>query len=233
MFEIARNVLFCQHKVSSSVDQLDSTQESTHKVRLITWQLVNLVFCRKLPRQGSHCENCDVTLEMKETKSEEVDEANRHTPPQLNFCKEYEGNRLKSKVSIKFRNKNDKVTSSNNESESPSEIPEFKERKFVVKEAQRVRSRSLMNYKRKFSTKRSNDPRNQSVRNRRRGDDKQHDASCPDLVSADDKNFQEEGHEDKSRTCRSFDSLDNFTSQLFKDDFINTTHEDLLSICFE
>ena len=228
MLEIAKNLLLCKHEVDHSDQPGDFNirAESTEKLKfkLISLQLVNQIFCRKLRRKQEEIERL-TSVEDDEYKQETSTKEEKRCP-EVSFSSVYEGDCLKSKVAIKFNT--ERVTEEQDLWHESGDTNEVRERKFVVREGPRVRSRSLMNYRRKFSTKnsKSSDRRHHSVKSRAKRDETK-PLSCPDL------------HKD-DKTCggyrprlASFDSVDDFTSQLFDDNIFQSSREDLLSICFE
>ena len=228
MLEIAKNLLLCKHEVDHNDQHGDFKfrAESTEKLKfkLISLQLVNQIFCRKLRRKQEDIER--LTSVEEDEESQETSTKEEESLPEVTFSNVYEGDCLKSKVAIKFNT--ERLTEKQDLPHESVDTNEVTERKFVVREGPRVRSRSLMNYTRKFSTKnlKLSSRRHHSVKSRAKRDETK-PLSCPDL------------HKD-DKTCggymprlASFDSVDDFTSQLFDDHIFQSSREDLLSICFE
>merc|ERR1712218_99580 len=243
MLEIAKNLLLCRNHDgqddNSDLDCLTPREERTEKLKfkLIGLQLVNQIFCRKLRKQREESERLDRI---------EKDDQNIQKSPRLSFREVYDGECLKSLVAIRFEDKDkdkdkDKdngeclkslvairfedsghqVADSEKEHESVKSNGDKKD-KFIAREKAQMRSASLKNYRRRFSTKKlkSGDRRHHSLKLHRKD---LKPTSCPDL------------HERLSteRRLQAYDSVDDFTTQLFAEHILPSSQEDLLSICFE
>merc|ERR1712203_130991 len=239
MLEIAKNLLLCQNRGEDcDLDCLTSPREERTeklKFKLIGLQLVNQIFCRKLRKQRDESERLDRV---------EKDDQNIQKSPRLSFREVYDGECRKSLVAIRFEDKDkdkdkDKgeclkslvairfedsghqVAGSEKEHESVKSNGDKKD-KFIAREKAQMRSASLKNYRRRFSTKnlKSGDRRHHSLKLHRK---ELKPTSCPDL------------HESLSTEERlqAYDSVDDFTTQLFAEHILPSSQEDLLSICFE
>jgi len=232
MLEIAKNLLLCQNHHgqddNSDLEGLTPREERTEKLKfkLIGLQLVNQIFCRKLRKQREESERLGNNNNGggKDCASVSSDQ-NKPSSPRLSFSEVYDGECLKSLVAIRF----DDQASSQNEDDSAKSNRE-KEDKFVKRERAQMRSVSLKNYRRRFSTKnlKSGDRRHHSLKLHRKVDELKQ-ASCPDLAS----NMDESLSPPTERRLQAYDSVDDFTSQLFAEHILPKSQEDLLSICFE
>merc|ERR550532_1587038 len=204
MLEIAKNLLLCQNHHgqddNSDLEGLTPREERTEKLKfkLIGLQLVNQIFCRKLRKQREESERLGNNNNDGDCTSLSLDQ-NKPSSPRLSFSEVYDGECLKSLVAIRF----DDQASSQNEDDSAKSNRESQD-KFVKREWAQMRSVSLKNYRRRFSTKnlKSGDRRHHSLKLHRK-DLKL--TSCPDL------------HESLSTEGRlqAYDSVDDFTTQLF------------------
>merc|ERR1712158_137299 len=228
MLEIAKNLLLCQNRSEDcDLDCLtEPREERTEKLKfkLIGLQLVNQIFCRKLRKQREESERLGNNNNGggKDCASVSSDQ-NKPSSPRLSFSEVYDGECLKSLVAIRF----DDQASSQNEDDSAKSNRE-KEDKFVKRERAQMRSVSLKNYRRRFSTKnlKSGDRRHHSLKLHRKVDELKQ-ASCPDLAS----NMDESLSPPTERRLQAYDSVDDFTSQLFAEHILPNSQEDLLSIC--
>jgi len=261
MLEIAKNLLMCRRQVAEC-EEMYVKGEGTEKLKfkLVSLQLVNQIFCKKLRKKDAEIERLTVgqdaekQTEEEEEKSQEVTESHKHQDdcPRLSFSELYEDDCLKSKISIRFRKWSEEFeqTSTINQStinqstinqstinQSTINIPEGGEKKFVVRERRKGRSRSLMNYRRKFSTKKNqnSERRHHSVKSRGHREERRLQTSCPDLVEAarEEARIGRRGRGPRRNTSNIYDSIDDFTCQLFTDDLSPSSEVDLLSICFE
>ena len=220
MLEIAKNLLLCQNHQddNSDLEGLTPREERTEKLKfkLIGLQLVNQIFCRKLRKQREESERLGNNNNNFDCTSVSSDQ-NKPSSPRLSFSEVHDGECLKSLVAIRF----DDQASSQNEDDSAKSNRESQD-KFVKRERARMRSVSLKNYRRRFSTKnlKSGDRRHHSLKLHRK---ELKPTSCPDL------------HESLSTEERlqAYDSVDDFTTQLFAEHILPSSQEDLLSICFE
>ena len=216
MLEIAKNLLLCQNRGEDcDLDCLTSPREERAeklKFKLIGLQLVNQIFCRKLRKQREESERLDRGGK---------DDQNIQKSPRLSFREVYDGECLKSLVAIRFEDSGHQLASSEKEHESVKSNGDKKD-KFIAREKAQMRSASLKNYRRRFSTKnlKSGDRRHHSLKLHRK---ELKPTSCPDL------------HESLSTEGRlqAYDSVDDFTTQLFAEHILPSSQEDLLSICFE
>merc|ERR1712158_136986 len=230
MLEIAKNLLLCQNRGEDcDLDCLTTPREERAeklKFKLIGLQLVNQIFCRKLRKQREESERLDHNVEKL------PDEQNIQKSPRLSFREVYDGECLKSLVAIRFEDRFEdsgirfedsghQVAGSEKEHESVKSNGDKKD-KFIAREKAQMRSASLKNYRRRFSTKnlKSGDRRHHSLKLHRK---ELKPTSCPDL------------HESLSTEQRlqAYDSVDDFTTQLFAEHILPSSQEDLLSICFE
>merc|ERR1712110_369168 len=224
MLEIAKNLLLCQNRGEDcDLDCLTSPREERTeklKFKLIGLQLVNQIFCRKLRKQREESERLDHNVEK--------DDQNIQKSPRLSFREVYDGECRKSLVAIRFEDSGirfedsgHQVAGSEKEHESVKSNGDKKD-KFIAREKAQMRSVSLKNYRRRFSTKnlKSGDRRHHSLKLHRK---ELKPTSCPDL------------HESLSTEQRlqAYDSVDDFTTQLFAEHILPSSQEDLLSICFE
>ena len=217
MLEIAKNLLLCQNRGEDcDLDCLTAPREERTeklKFKLIGLQLVNQIFCRKLRKQREESERLDHNVEK--------DDQNIQKSPRLSFREVYDGECLKSLVAIRFEDSGHQVAGSEKEHESVKSNGDKKD-KFIAREKAQMRSASLKNYRRRFSTKnlKSGDRRHHSLKLHRK---ELKPTSCPDL------------HESLSTEQRlqAYDSVDDFTTQLFAEHILPSSQEDLLSICFE
>jgi hypothetical protein len=228
MLEIAKNLLLCQNHGhgqddNSDLEGLTPREERSEKLKfkLIGLQLVNQIFCRKLRKQREESERLG-----NDNNNVSADQ-NNPSSPRLSFSEVYDGECLKSLVAIRFDD--NPVASSQNEDDSAKSNRE-KQDKFVKRERARMRSVSLKNYRRRFSTKnlKSGDRRHHSLKLHRKVEELKQ-ASCPDLASSLDESLSPPT-ERRLQVC---DSVDDFTSQLFAEHILPNSQEDLLSICFE
>jgi len=251
MLEIAKNLLLCRQQVAECED-LCVRGEGTEKLKfkLVSLQLVNQIFCKKLRRKDAEIERLTVGQggEVADTATEQAHTAQevpvlsqkeQDVSPRLSFSELYEDDCLKSKISIRFRKWSDEFE------ETPIDVLESKEtsqtatqggeKKFVARERRKGRSKSLMNYRRKFSTKKSKfgERRHHSVKARGDREGLRHQTSCPDLVEAGRQEARQGRRGPRRNTSNVYDSIDDFTSQLFTDDLLPGSEVDLLSICFE
>ena len=217
MLEIAKNLLLCQNRGEDcDLDCLTAPRETERaeklKFKLIGLQLVNQIFCRKLRKQREESERLDRGGK---------DDQNIQKSPRLSFREVYDGECLKSLVAIRFEDSGHQVADSEKEHESVKSNGDKKD-KFIAREKAQMRSASLKNYRRRFSTKnlKSGDRRHHSLKLHRKD---LKPTSCPDL------------HESLSTEGRlqAYDSVDDFTTQLFAEHILPSSQEDLLSICFE
>ena len=224
MLEIAKNLLLCQNRGEDcDLDCLTAPREERAeklKFKLIGLQLVNQIFCRKLRKQREESERLDHNVEK--------DDQNIQKSPRLSFREVYDGECRKSLVAIRFEDSGirfedsgHQVAGSEKEHESVKSNGDKKD-KFIAREKAQMRSASLKNYRRRFSTKnlKSGDRRHHSLKLHRKD---LKPTSCPDL------------HESLSTEGRlqAYDSVDDFTTQLFAEHILPSSQEDLLSICFE
>ena len=229
MLEIAKNLLLCQNHQddNSDLEGLTPREERTEKLKfkLIGLQLVNQIFCRKLRKQREESERLGNNNNNGDCTSLSLDQ-NKPSSPRLSFSEVHDGECLKSLVAIRF----DDQASSQNEDDSAKSNRETQD-KFVKRERARMRSVSLKNYRRRFSTKnlKSGDRRHHSLKLHRKADELKQ-ASCPDLASSLD---EESVSPPTERRLQAYDSVDDFTSQLFAEHILPNSQEDLLSICFE
>ena len=168
-------------------------------------------------------------------------EVSEDPSPRVSFREVYEDNCRKSKVSITFeaeleaaRPRSVERVTLRGEASDQREVDQD-ERRFVAREGRRTRTRSLINYRRRFSTKAARwggERRHHSVKTRgARRQSESHRGSCPDILAAG--GFSEIGKRSRP-TGSKWDSVDDFTSLLFRDNNnLVSTQEDLLSICFE
>jgi len=187
MLEIAKNLLLCQNHHGeddhSDLDCLTPREERTEKLKfkLIGLQLVNQIFCRKLRKQREESERLSNNNYGggKDCASVSSDQ-NKPSSPRLSFSEVYDGECLKSLVAIRFEDNGHQVASSQNEDDSDKS----NEDKFGKRERVQMRSVSLKNYRRRFSTKnlKSGDRRHHSLKVDRKVDELKQ-ASCPDLAS--------------------------------------------------
>jgi len=221
------------------------------KFKLVSLQLVNQIFCKKLRRKDAEIEKLTLAEIKKdgeketeqETKSQEATVSNkRHDDcPRLSFSECHEDNCLKSKISIRFRKWSEEfeqistINNSEGKENTGTEV-QGEDKKFIARERRKGRSKSLMNYRRRFSTKKNpnTERRHHSVKTRGHREERRLQTSCPDLVEAG----REEARLGRRRgprrnTSNIYDSIDDFTNQLFTDDLSPTSEVDLLSICFE
>merc|ERR1711983_33212 len=237
MLEIAKNLLLCQNQHgendNSDLDCLTPREERTEKLKfkLIGLQLVNQIFCRKLRKQREESERLSNNNYGggKDCASVSSDQ-NKPSSPRLSFSEVYDGECLKSLVAIRFEENGHQVASSQNEDDSDKS----NEDKFGKRERVQMRSVSLKNYRRRFSTKnlKSGDRRHHSLKVDRKVDDQLKQASCPDLAS--NLHLESVSSPPTQRRLEAYDSVDDFTSQLFAEHILPTnSQEDLLSICFE
>jgi len=234
MLEIAKNLLLCQNHDgqddNSDLDCLTPREERTEKLKfkLIGLQLVNQIFCRKLRKQREESERL-AKSGGKDCAGVSSDQ-NKQSSPRLSFSEVYDGECLKSLVAIRFDDNGHQVASSQNEDDSSKSNREKKD-KFVKRETAQMRSVSLKNYRRRFSTKnlKSGDRRHHSVKLHRKVDELKQ-VSCPDLAAS---NMDESLSPPTERRLQAYDSVDDFTSQLFAEHILPNCQEDLLSICFE
>ena len=232
MLEIAKNLLLCQNgqEDGSDLEGLTPREERTEKLKfkLIGLQLVNQIFCRKLRKQREESERLANNGGKDCVAS--VPDRNSQKSPRLSFSEVYDGECLKSLVAIRFDDHGHQVGSSQNEDDSAKSNRESQD-KFVKRERARMRSVSLKNYRRRFSTKnlKSGDRRHHSLKLHRKVDELKQ-ASCPDLASSLD---EESVSPPTERRLQAYDSVDDFTSQLFAEHILPNSQEDLLSICFE
>ena len=231
MLEIAKNLLLCQNHHgqddNSDLEGLTPREERTEKLKfkLIGLQLVNQIFCRKLRKQREESERLgNNNNNSGDCTSVSLDQ-NKPSSPRLSFSEVHDGECLKSLVAIRF----DDQASSQNEDDSAKSNRETQD-KFVKRERVQMRSISLKNYRRRFSTKnlKSGDRRHHSLKLHRKVDELKQ-ASCPDLAS----NSEESLSPPTERRLQAYDSVDDFTSQLFAEHILPNSQEDLLSICFE
>merc|ERR1719222_1765592 len=237
MLEIAKNLLLCQNHHgeddNSDLEGLTPREERTEKLKfkLIGLQLVNQIFCRKLRKQREESERLgnNNNNNGKDCPSVSPDQ-NKPSSPRLSFSEVYDGACLKSLVAIRFDDKGHQVASSRNEDDSGKSNRENQDT-FVKRERAQMRSVSLKNYRRRFSTKnlKSGDRRHHSLKLHRKVDELKQ-ASCPDLASSLD---EESVSLPTERRLQAYDSVDDFTSQLFAEHILPNSQEDLLSICFE
>lgn len=234
MLEIAKNLLLCQNHHgqddNSDLEGLTPREERTEKLKfkLIGLQLVNQIFCRKLRKQREESErlgNNNNGRGGKDSASVSSDQ-NKPSSPRLSFSEVFDGECLKSLVAIRFEDNGHEVVTSQNGDDSAKSNRD----KFVTREGAQMRSVSLKNYRRRFSTKnlKSCDRRHHSLKVHRKVDEKQ--VSCPDLASNLDL---ESLSPPTQRRLQAYDSVDDFTSQLFAEHVLPNSQEDLLSICFE
>ena len=234
MLEIAKSLLLCQNQHGQDehgdLDCLTPREDRTEKLKfkLIGLQLVNQIFCRKLRKQREESERL-ANSGGKDCTSDSSDQ-NNQSSPRLSFSEVYDGECLKSLVAIRFDDSGHQVASSQNEDDSDKSKRENKD-KFVKRERPQMRSVSLKNYRRRFSTKnlKSGDRRHHSVKLHRKVDELKQ-ASCPDLKNMDESLSLPPVTE---RRLQGYDSVDDFTSQLFAEHILPNSQEDLLSICFE
>jgi len=236
MLEIAKNLLLCQNQHgeddNSDLDCLTPREERTEKLKfkLIGLQLVNQIFCRKLRKQQEESErlsnnNYGGGKDCASVSSDQI----KQSSPRLSFSEVYDGECLKSLVAIRFEENGHQVTSSQNEDDSDKS----NEDKFEQRERVQMRSVSLKNYRRRFSTKnpKSGGRRHHSLKVDRKVDQLKQ-ASCPDLASNLD--LESVLSPPTQRRLEAYDSVDDFTSRLFAEHILPTnSQEDLLSICFE
>jgi len=220
------------------------------KFKLVSLQLVNQIFCKKLRRKDAEIEKLTLAEIKKdgeketeqETKSQEATVSNKRQEecPRLSFSECHEDNCLKSKISIRFRKWSEEFeqmsTINNPEGTARSETEQHgEEKKFIARERRKGRSKSLMNYRRRFSTKNkpNGERRHHSVKTRGHREERRLQTSCPDLVEAgrEEKRLGRRGP--RRNTSNIYDSIDDFTNQLFTDDLSPSSEVDLLSICFE
>ena len=269
MLTIAKKLLLCQRSVNKTrggegetvADQPDSPEKI--KFRLISLQLVNTIFCRKLRKNlgdmelltraeelpdkadvGPEERSPHVALkEVSEDPSPRVSfrEVSEDPSPRVTFREVYEDNCRKSKVSITFEEEQEanrprsveRVTLRREASDQREADQE--EMRFVAREGRRTRTRSLINYRRRLSTKAARsggERRHHSVKTREgRRQSESHRGSCPDLLAGGGLGENGKG---SRPTGSKWDSVDDFTSLLFRDNNnLVSTQEDLLSICFE
>jgi hypothetical protein len=228
MLEMARNLLLCQYGTDEEALVMGQRTKSTEKLKfkLIGRQLVHQLLCRKLKRRKEDGERLTSEKDLEPSANEKEEDASKfENSPRLRFSEVYDGNCRKSMVEIQFIPEPSSRLETKDD-ESGRRLPE-QERKFVAREGRPARSLSLMNYRRKFSTKtlKPGERRHQSVKGR---SEERRQASCPDLQEEDKEVMP--GAAARVRSC---DSVDDFTSQLFSDDLLRSSQEDLLSICFE
>merc|ERR1711936_889209 len=186
MLEIAKNLLLCQNRSEDcDLDCLTAPREERTeklKFKLIGLQLVNQIFCRKLRKQREESERLSNNNYGggKDCASVSSDQ-NKPSSPRLSFSEVYDGECLKSLVAIRFEENGHQVASSQNEDDSDKSNKD----KFEQRERAQMRSVSLKNYRRRFSTKnlKSGDRRHHSLKVDRKVDDQLKQASCPDLAS--------------------------------------------------
>ena len=257
MLTIAKKLLLCQRSVSkpggSEGETVAAQPDSPEKIkfRLISLQLVNTIFCRKLRQNLGDTELLTRAEELPEEADMGPEERSPHVAfrevledpsPRVSFREVYEDNCRKSKVSITFeeeleanRPRSVERVTLRGETSDQREVDQD-ERRFVAREGRRTRTRSLINYRRRFSTKAARwggERRHHSVKTRgARRQSESHRGSCPDILAAG--GFSEIGKGSRPTTGSKWDSVDNFTSLLFRDNNnLVSTQEDLLSICFE
>ena len=256
MLTIAKKLLLCQRSVSktggSEGETVAAQTDSPEKIkfRLISLQLVNTIFCRKLRQNLGDTELLTRAEEVPEEADVGTEERSPHVAfrevledpsPRVSFREVYEDNCRKSKVSITFeeeleanRPRSVERVTLRGETSDQREVDQD-ERRFVAREGRRTRTRSLINYRRRFSTKAARwggERRHHSVKTRgARRQSESHRGSCPDILAAG--GFSEIGKRSRP-TGSKWDSVDDFTSLLFRDNNnLVSTQEDLLSICFE
>merc|ERR1712212_156438 len=234
MLEIAKNLLLCQNGQDdgSDLEGLTPREERTEKLKfkLIGLQLVNQIFCRRLRKQREESERQAANNGGKDCSVASVPDQNSQKSPRLSFSEVYDGECLKSLVAIRFDDHGHQVAGSQNEGDSSKSNRDKKEN-FVSRERAQMRSVSLKNYRRRFSTKspKSGDNRrHHSLKLHRKVDDLK-PVSCPDLAA----NIYESLSPPTERRLQAYDSVDDFTSQLFAEHILPSSQEDLLSICFE
>merc|ERR1712212_821340 len=234
MLEIAKNLLLCQNgqEDGSDLEGLTPREERTEKLKfkLIGLQLVNQIFCRRLRKQREESERQAANNGGKDCSVASVPDQNKQSSPRLSFSEVYDGECLKSLVAIRFNDNGHQVACSQNEDDSSKSNREKKD-KFVKRETTQMRSVSLKNYRRRFSTKnlKSGDRRHHSVKLHRKVDELKQ-VSCPNLAAS---NMDESLSPPTERRLQAYDSVDDFTSQLFAEHILPNCQEDLLSICFE
>jgi len=244
MLEIAKNLLLCQNGQDDDVSDLEGLtprEERTEKLKfkLIGLQLVNQIFCRKLRKQREESERLANANngDNKDCNVASVSDQNSQKSPRLSFSEVYDGECLKSLVAIRFDDQHAHlVASSQNEDDSGKSNRDKKEN-FVTRERAQMRSVSLKNYRRRFSTKNpkksGDNRRHHSLKLLRKVDERLKPVSCPDLAADmyDDESLS--APETEPRRLQAYDSVDDFTSQLFAEHILPSSQEDLLSICFE
>merc|ERR1712110_76891 len=207
MLEIAKNLLLCQNRGEDcDLDCLTAPREERAeklKFKMIGLQLVNQIFCRKLRKQREESERLDCGGK---------DDQNIQKSPRLSFREVYDGECRKSLVAIRFEDSGirfedsgHQVAGSEKEHESVKSNGDKKD-KFIAREKAQMRSVSLKNYRRRFSTKnlKSGDRRHHSLKLHRKVDELKQ-SSCPDLAS----NLEEESVSPPTeRRLQAYDSVD-------------------------
>ena len=239
MLEIAKSLLLCQnhHGDGDGSDLEGLTPREGHsteklKFKLIGLQLVNQIFCRKLRKRREESERLSNIIDNKD--SIVVPEENAQKSPRLSFREVHDGECLKSLVAIRFDDCEHTMSSSEKANDSAGQLRRDKRDRFVEKEGVQMRCVSLKDYNRRFSKKnlKSGNQRHHSLKVHRKFNDLK-GSSCPDLgLAVALKNGVESVSPSEAR-LQAYDSVDDFTSQLFAEHILPNSHEDLLSICFE
>ena len=239
MLEIAKSLLLCQnhHGDGDGSDLEGLTPREGHsteklKFKLIGLQLVNQIFCRKLRKRREESERLSNIIDDKD--SIVVPEEIAPKSPRLSFREVHDGECLKSLVAIRFDDCGHTVSSSEKANDSAGQLHRDKRDRFVEKEGVQMRCVSLKDYNRRFSKKnlKSGNQRHHSLKVHRKFNDLK-GSSCPDLgLAVALKNGVESVSPSEAR-LQAYDSVDDFTSQLFAEHILPNSHEDLLSICFE
>jgi len=243
MLEIAKNLLLCQNGQDDDISDLEGLTPREElkteklKFKLIGLQLVNQIFCRKLRKQREEIErlnngdnkDCNVASDMSDQNSQKS--------PRLSFSEVYDGECLKSLVAIRFDDHHTHLVASSQNEDDSGKSNRDKKDNFVRRERAQIRSVSLKNYCRRFSTKnakRSGDNRrHHSLKLLRKVDERLKPVSCPDLAAGLYNDESLSAPETEPRRLQAYDSVDDFTSQLFAEHILPSSQEDLLSICFE